>query len=125
VPLLPVIRLTAIELAEGCTKSTVSFGAMLKLAQVSESTGLVCVTVVREPDCPIWPDPETTWPPRGAASVSPAASDMAAASSVFAEPLPRPRVVSATGTQLLEAWLHTSRKIRLTEAWRCILAILG
>ena len=82
---------------------------MLKLAQERESTGLACVMVVKAPDCPMWPEPETTCPPSGPASVRPAQSDRVAMSSALQEPLPRPRVDSAAGTQLLEASLHTSR----------------
>jgi hypothetical protein len=57
--------LTAIALADGCTKFTVSCGAMLKLVQLNESFGLRCVIVVRAPDWTMLPLPAVTCPPEG------------------------------------------------------------
>ena len=108
-PLVSTMRFTAIALAEGCTKFTVSCLAMLKLCQLSDRFWLDCVMVVVWADCTILPAPETTCPPTGAACAKLAVSDRAAATSLRLEPLPRPRADSATATQAFETWFQTMR----------------
>src|SRR5450830_2106451 len=96
------MRLTAIALAVGCTKFTVSCGAILKPFQVSDRFWLDCVMVVVAPDCEMLPAPDATCPPTGAACASdapPSANAAAIAISLRRDPLPLPRVVSATATQ--------------------------
>ncbi len=111
------MRLTATLLAEGCTKSTVSCAPILKVFQFSERFWLPCLMVVVEPAWLIVPLPDTTCPPVGPASANgeikvTAVRDSAAAASLrraLLPPLPRPRVVSATATQLLVTRLQTRR----------------
>ena len=100
VPLVSKMRLTAIALDDGCTKSTVCCGAMLKVAQLSDSVGLSCVMVVTAPDCAMRPLPAITFPPKGSpACTKVAPSNRVAAISARPACLPRPRVFSATGIQ--------------------------
>src|SRR5262249_3870111 len=109
VPLLPRMRFTAMALAEGCTKSTVSWDPMLKLCQLSDRFWLDCRIVVMLPDWEMLPAPATTWPPGGPACATTAPSDRAGATSLLLAHLPLARVVSATGTHAPIASLQTSR----------------
>ncbi len=116
-PLVSKMRLTAIAEADGCTKSTVSCGAMLKVFQSSDKFWLPCLMVVVLPDWLMVPVPDTTCPPVGPARANgemkvTAVSDKAAAASLrraLLPPLPRPRVISATATQEFVTRLHTRR----------------
>src|SRR4051812_44981266 len=61
------MRLTAIALAEGCTKLTLSCAPTLKLFQVSEAFWLDWVMVVLAPLWEMAAEPEVTWPSTGPA----------------------------------------------------------
>ena len=106
------IRFTAIAVADGWRKLTVSCAATLKLCQLSERFWLAWVMLVLAPDCTMLPVPATTCPPEGAAIVwaeNIVLSERAAAMSLRLEFLPRPLAVSATATQAFCTWLQTSR----------------
>ena len=103
------MRLTAMALAEGCRKFTVSCGAMLKLFQKSDRFWLDCLMVVVTPDWEMLPEPAATCPPFGAAWARAAQSDRAAAISLRLDRLPRPRANAATATEVLYTWLPIRR----------------
>ena len=103
------MRLTAIELADGWTKFTVSWAVVLKLCQLTERFWLAWVMVVVVPAWVMEPEPETTCPPVGAAKTKPGKSSSAAAISLRAVPLPRPRAFSATAIHALSTGLQIRR----------------
>ena len=116
-PLVSAMRLTAMDVVEGWTKSTVSCLPTLKLAQPSDRLALDCLMVVTAPDCVIVPLPAVTCPPLGVAlaidaSAARAVIDRAGRASrrrVLRPLLPRPRAVSATAIHPFATWLQTRR----------------
>ena len=96
-------------MAEGCTKSTVSLGATLKLFQVSDKLGLVWLTVVVVPDCAMLPEPDATTAPIGPACATTALKASAAATSVLSVLLPCAHAISDTATHASSTWLQTIR----------------
>jgi hypothetical protein len=100
---------TATAVVDGCTKSTVSWGATLNVCQLSERFWLDCVTVVVFPELLICPVPDTTCPPLGPACATAAVSERAARVSLRPDPFFLPRAISETATQPLRRWLQTSR----------------
>lgn len=118
-PLPPSTRFTAIALAEGCTKLTVSPLPMLKLFQFRERFLLACVTVVTAPDWLMALLPTVTTPPEGAASADSTIVVIKSAALSFHPlftlavpalvPFLRVRAPSATGTKELVAVLLMSR----------------
>src|ERR1700691_3973570 len=110
------MRLMASELAEGCRKLTVSWGAILKFDQVSDRSWLYCVMVVVVPELLICPEPDTTLPPPGPACAAIAASHNPAKNSHRA---PSPLALCARfGTAI--GLSHRSLKIR----WRVSIIVL-
>ncbi len=64
---LPVTRLSAMELLDGCSNCVISPGAMSKLLQLMIARLLLCVTVSVLPELLMFAAPPTTCPPVGLA----------------------------------------------------------
>src|ERR1700722_12432472 len=62
--------------------------------------------------------------PSANAAAAPAAAPRALDAARERPDLPRPRAVSAIGTQVLRARLHTNRYTRFNDPWRFMLLLL-
>src|SRR5512135_2897773 len=106
------MRLTAMALAEGCTKFTVSCAVVLKLCQLRERFWLDWLMVVVLPDWLMLPLPAVTCPPVGAASAAGTMRTSANAPAIRLHPepdLPRPLAFSATAIHAFSTWLQMMR----------------
>ncbi|OIQ81798.1 hypothetical protein GALL_364300 [mine drainage metagenome] len=104
---------------DGCTKFTVSLGAILKPCQLSDRVGLTCPMVVVAPDREMLPLPDTTCPPTGAACAKAVShSKVNAVTSLRFVALSCPVAVAATAALAPGASPHTSWQRRLIDAWR-------